>query len=388
MRRRLRVLHVYRRFVLDGYGGIQQFIGQLVRANRNPDLKLKVLYLSREGRPTVPTDYYGTEALSFPETFEIASNSVSISLLRNFRRLVHDTDVVHYHFPWPYGDFLHFACGVRKPSVVTYHSDVVRQRALLRLYLPLMHRFLGAVDTIVATSPDYVATSPVLERYRSKVTVIPIGIEKKSYPDEANLSSLPGLPPLDRPFFLFVGVLRYYKGLHVLLEAMRGIDAPLVIVGSGPIEHEIRAQIARLGLSNVSLLGAVSEAEKVALLRACHAVVLPSHLRAEAFGVSLLEGAMFGKPMVTADIGTGTSYINVHGETGLVVPPADAEALCLAMRRLLDQPRFAAELGANAARRYERLFTASTMAASYEAVYEQAVQSRTRAAPVPGYAQA
>ena len=95
-----------------------------------------------------------------------ASTPISFSALAQFRRAVAWADVVQYHFPWPFGDVLHFAAGVRVPALVTYHSDIVRQRLLMPVYAPLMHRFLGSMQAIVATSPNYMASSSVLARLR------------------------------------------------------------------------------------------------------------------------------------------------------------------------------------------------------------------------------
>ncbi len=171
-------------------------------------------------------------------------------------------------------------------------------------------------------------------------------------------------------YFLFIGVLRYYKGLHILLQASQGAEFTVVIVGAGPAELELKNQAALLGLSNVHFLGQVSEVDKVALLVACLSVVFPSHLRSEAFGVSLLEGAMYGKPMISSEIGTGTSFVNIAGETGLVVPPSAPMALHQAMRRLWESPEEAAAMGRCAEERYWAYFTAEKMVKSYTDLYK------------------
>lgn len=101
------------------------------------------------------------------------------------------------------------------------------------------------------------------------------------------------------------------------LDAVQGTDYPVVIVGSGPVEAELKAHASRLGLRIVHFLGALPDEDKVALLRLCYAVVFPSHLRSEAFGISLLEGAMYGKPLISSEISTGTSYINVSEVFGV-----------------------------------------------------------------------
>ena len=172
-------------------------------------------------------------------------------------------------------------------------------------------------------------------------------------------------------FFLFVGVLRYYKGLHILLEAIASTNLSVVIVGAGPIEQELHAHALRLNLSNAIFLGAIPEEEKVALLSLCSAVIFPSYLRSEAFGISLLEGAIFAKPMISSEIGTGTSFINIDRETGLVVPPSDPDALRRAMTYLVEHPEEAERMGKNARLRYEELFTADIMVSKYLDLYEE-----------------
>ncbi|NDC57110.1 MAG: glycosyltransferase, partial [Alphaproteobacteria bacterium] len=130
--------------------------------------------------------------------------------------------------------------------------------------------------------------------------------------------------------------LRYYKGLHIVLEALKDHDWPVVIAGTGPEEKKLKARAAQLGLKNIVWAGKITDDDKWALLRLCHAFVFPSHLRSEAFGISLLEAAMAGKPMISAELGTGTSYINAHNETGLVVPAGDAGGLAQAMQKVFD----------------------------------------------------
>jgi glycosyltransferase involved in cell wall biosynthesis len=126
-----------------------------------------------------------------------------------------------------------------------------------------------------------------------------------------------------------------------------------------------------LSLQNIHFLGTLPDEDKIALLELCSAVVFPSHLRSEAFGISLLEGAMFGKPLISSEIGTGTSYVNIHGRTGIVVPPSDPTALLRAIREVWHDPNLARKLGAQAEARYWELFTADRMVASYVGVYRE-----------------
>jgi rhamnosyl/mannosyltransferase len=344
-----------------------------------------VLSLSRH-HDLRPFEFEGHSVHRVPNDFEIASNAVSFGAIGALARMAADADVVHYHFPWPFMDLAHFMARVDKPTVLTYHSDIVRQKLLLALYQPLRQRFLHRVDTIVATSPNYLASSAVLDRYRDKTRVITYGLDKTTYPAPEPTRLEKWRAALGPRFFLFVGVLRYYKGLHILLDAVAGTNYPVVIVGAGPIEHELKAHAARLGLHNVLFVGALGEADKVALLTLCYAVAFPSHLRSEAFGISLLEGAMYGKPMISSEIGTGTTYINRHNDTGLVVPPSDPRALRAALATLWDNPALAAQMGRRAEARYWELFSSERMAGSYLALYRELVARRAALPLAPAQA--
>jgi glycosyltransferase involved in cell wall biosynthesis len=365
----MRVLHFYRTSFSDTHGGTEVFMNQLALAGRPLGIEAEVLSLSRDG------SYGSDNSLGYtvhrvPRQFEVASNSVSLRAFSKFAELADSFDIIHYHFPWPFMDLVHFATRSRKPSIVTYHSDIIRQSIILKLYRPLMHKFLGSVDRIVSTSENYFRTSDTLQRFSSKVSVIPIGLDAETYPEPAAERLEYWRGRLGSKFFLFIGVLRYYKGLHILLEAARERDWPIVIVGAGPVEGELREEIARYSLTNIHLLGFVSDEDKSALYNLSRAVVFPSYLRSEAFGITLVEGAMYGRPLVSTEIGTGTSFVNSHNETGFVIPPSDAASLRSTLDVLWGDNELCDRLGAGARSRFEEHFTASQMAQSYLTLYQ------------------
>lgn len=349
-------------------GGVEQFIFQLARGGGQYGVESTVLSLSNVADDSV-TQMEGHQAYRAKIDFQVASTPFSVSCFKKFAALAKEADVIHYQFPWPFMDIVHFATRVKKPTIVSYQSDIIRQKNLLRVYRPLKRKFLSSVDHIVTTSPNYLATSDVLTQFSDKVSVIPIGLDKASYPVPEQDRLAYWQEKFSSRFFLFVGVLRYYKGLHILLEAAKGLDYPIVIVGAGPMEPELRLQASKLGLRNIHFLGQLPDVDKVALLMLCYGVLFPSHLRSEAFGISLLEGAMYGKPMISSEIGTGTTFINIGDETGLVVPPSDPVALRQAMRYLWEHPEKAAEMGRRAEERYWKYFTAEQMVGEYVKLY-------------------
>lgn len=366
----IKVLHFFKTYYPETMGGIEQVIFQLAEGCAADDVESQVLYLSRRGAARNEVVGHHVSHRSKLDC-HIASTGFSVSAIRDFKALAAQADIVHYHFPWPFMDLVHFAAGVRKPTVVSYHSDIVKQKTLLQLYQPLMNKFLGGVDRIVASSPNYAATSPVLQKFAGKVSVIPYGLDESTYPQPSADRVAHWEKTVGNKFFLFVGALRYYKGLNFLLEAAKATGYPVVILGGGHLEFELRAQAEKLELHNVRFLGGLQDADKVALLSLCYAFVFPSHLRSEAFGISLLEGAMYGKPMISCDIGSGMSFINVAGQTGLEVAPRDPAALAQAMTTLWNDPELAQRLGAGARQRYESTFTSQKMASAYSALYRE-----------------
>lgn len=364
----MRVLHVFKTYYPDSFGGVERTIHSIAKGALAHGIASEVLSLSRD--PAGHTvEFAGHMAHKARLDFEFASTGFSFDVISRFKALSAEADIVHYHFPWPFMDMLHVLHPPKKPTIVTYHSDIVKQKFLLQLYKPLMHRFLGGVDRIVATSPNYLESSEVLNRYRQKTEIIPIGLDDADYPRASENLKNTWQARFPKPFFLFVGVLRYYKGLHTLIDAARHVDADILIAGEGPMEEELKAQATRAGLANVHFIGAVSDLDKAALLELCKAFVFPSHLRSEAYGLSLVEAAMFAKPMICCEIGTGTSFVNKDGETGIVVPPQDAVALAQAMTALQDDPHMVASFSANALARYRQELQAATMVEKYCRLY-------------------
>jgi glycosyltransferase involved in cell wall biosynthesis len=280
-------------------------------------------------------------------------------------------DIVHLQFPYPWGEIANYFSGRARKTVMTYQSDIVRQKYLKVVYAPLMERVLGRVDAIIATSPNYLASSPVLSRFTDKCVVIPLGIDPTPFENARSHT----LAHSQTPVLLFVGRLRYYKGLEYLLEALCELPrAQLIVVGTGPMDRAWRAHARRLGVDDrVVFVGAVRDAELPAYYAACDIFVLPSSERSEAFGLVQLEAMAAGKPVVSTELGTGTSFVNADGETGLVVPARDARALAAAITRLIDEPALRARMGAAGRARVLREFTAEKMVDQIMAVYDNLI---------------
>jgi len=371
----IKVLHFYKTYYPDTQGGVEQVIFQLAQGGLSHGIESQVLYLSAKGAARNLTVGNHVTHRSKQDLF-IASTGLSVSGMRDFKELAAQADVVHYHFPWPYMDLAHFITRMNKPSVVSYHSDIIKQKTLLKLYQPLMNQFLGSVDRLVVSSPNYAASSEVLTRFRDKVSVVPFGLDRSTYPVPSPERLAHWKEQLGERFFLFVGALRYYKGLDFLLDAAHQSKLPVVILGGGFEEQALKAKANALGLTNVKFVGGLPDEDKSALLMLCEAFVMPSHLRSEAFGISLLEAAMYGKPLISCEMGSGTTFINIANETGLVVPPQDPSALAAAMTTLWNDASLRQRMGQKAVERFESVFRSEQMVESYARIYRDLI-SRT-----------
>ena len=368
------VLHVYRTYFPDPPGGLQEAIRQIALATTAQGVANTIYTLSPQ---PAPHELQRPEARVVRRRSWMAPASCDMGgpdAFATYARLARAADVVHLLHPWPFADLMHATVRPDRPAVMTYISDVVRQRYLGAAYAPLMWRTLRNMRVVVANAPAYARTSPVLSHpdVRDKVRVIPLGIDETSYPSQADPAVLTRLGLDDgAPYFLFIGVLRYYKGAEFLVRAAQQLGARVVIAGTGPKGDSLRALAAELGTANVLFAGQVSDAEKVALLQRCTALVLPSHLRSEAYGMVLVEAAMYGRPMISCEIGTGTSYVNAHGVTGLVVAPESVDELRRAMQLLLADSGFAAAAGKAARARYEQLFSGPALGRAYAGLFRE-----------------
>lgn len=351
-------------------GGCEQVIQSIARSTQNNGYEHSLLSVCPKN--TLQIHKFDDIAVrSYPQTVNISSCPMSLSLSKNFKEEIQNADILHYHFPWPFADLLHVTLGIKKPSLVTYHSDIVKQKFLNMFYAPLRDKFLSQVDAIVPTSENLLNSSKVLQKYKEKCFPIPIGIDEKDYFPIKSELALEYEKQFGKKFILFVGALRYYKGLHILLEAVVNTNVKVVIAGTGPMGKNLKEQAKRLNLQNVHFLNFISDEEKSALLSVCRAVVLPSHLPSEAFGVALVEGLIFGKPLISTELGTGTSFVNLNYQTGFVVKPSHVVELQNALTLLCTDDVLSEKMGIEARKHYEKYFTAEKMSSSYSELYQK-----------------
>ncbi len=370
----MRILHLYKDY-FPVVGGIENHIRLLAEAQAARGHAVSVLVTSRERHTRVET-LNGVRVIFAARLATISSAPISLAFTEQLRR--ESPDVLHLHFPYPWGELSDYFFGRARKRVLTYHSDIVRQKISRVLYMPLRQRVLARVDKIIATSPNYIATSPVLTRWKDKCVVVPLGIDPRPFES----STLCGTADERKystegrgrgnPQLLFVGRLRYYKGLNYLLEALTKIPkAVLIVVGTGPMEREMKELAPVLGVADrVNFVGDVSDDELPRFFQGCDVFVLPASERSEAFGAVQLEAMAAGKPVVSCDVGTGVAWVNQNEVTGLVVPPRDSTALAQAITRLIRDPALREKMGAAGRARVRAEFTVEKMVEGVISVYD------------------
>ncbi len=365
----MRILHLYKDY-FPVVGGIENQIKTLAQAQATQGQEVSVLVASRDHRTHVE-QISGVRVIFAARLATISSAPISLAMPRLLAR--EEPDIAHLHFPYPWGEMANHIFGRARRTVVTYHSDIIRQKYLRAAYGLFLPHVLSRVDRIMPTSPNYMASSPVLKRYAHKCVVIPLGVDAARFqiPSSTGRRGDKG-----RVNLLFVGHLRYYKGLDYLLRAMNELpSARLVIVGTGPMERQLRVLAKELRIDDrVVFAGGVGEAELPTYFAACDIFVLPSSERSEAFGVVQLEAMAAGKPVVCTEIGTGTSYVNVDGETGFVVAARDAHALAVAIAKLMGDSNLRERMGAAGRARVNREFTLEKMVDRVSGVYAEVLK--------------
>lgn len=367
----MRILHVYKDYY-PVLGGIENHVRALAEAQARRGHVVTVL-VTNPGRGTVREERAGVQVIKAARLATVASTPLSVALARELARL--RPDVVHLQSPYPVGEAANWLCGRARATVISYQSDVVRQRCLLALYAPILRRVLAAADRIIVTSPQYLATSPFLLPVADRCRLVPLGIDTARFraADPGQVASLRAR--LGAPLVLFVGRLRYYKGLDHLLRAL--VDLPgvhLAVAGTGSLEGAWKALARELGLATrVTWLGDVAEEMLPALYHAADLFALPATERSEAYGLVQVEAMAAGLPVISTELGTGTTFVNRHGETGLVVPPRSPAALAGAIRALLADPDRCRRMGARGRERAQAEFGLERMVEAVEGVYGEAV---------------
>ena len=359
MSKKLNILEVNKAY-FPHIGGIETLIRQYSEELGKLDgVNVKVL-VCRDGRGfTIKERMNGVELVRSGSLGTYFSCPLSFSFIRNFRKMARKADVVHIHVPFPLADAALLLSGYKGKVVVSWHSDIVKQKKLMFFYKPFMRYLLKRADVILTATEGHVKHSLYLPEFKDKCKVLPYDI----VPDE--YLSVPRRPFLtekatdkDRVKVFFTGRLVYYKGVDVLLKAFTKVKGcELFIAGTGELGEKLKNYCTAHNMNDkVHFLGFLPDVELRQAYADCDIFVLPSVAPSEAFGIVQIEAMVYGKPVINTSLSSGVPYVSLHGKTGLTVPPSSPKALAKAINYLAENKELREKLGKAAAERVKNEF--------------------------------
>ncbi len=382
--KRLRVLQFGRFNNAEQNGGIERHMQLLCEGLAALDVDVTYLVVgdslsSKSSKISTQLGSYDlVEAATFGTYFSTAASPMQIIKALVMHRK-NPFDVVHLHFPNPLAHLASMLLPQSIKRVITWHSDIVRQKRLLAMYLPFLKRVTLRADALIAATPAHFTSSTQIPKSLSaaKQHVIPYG---RDFSDLALTSSMTALcvslkakaksVSTSGHIIFALGRHVYYKGFDVLIETMQHVDAQLILGGDGPLKVELQQQAERLGISHkVTFTGSIPEADLAAYFNACDVFCLPSVAQSEAFGLVQLEAMACGKPVVCTQLNNGVNVVNQAGVTGLAVPVRDATALAEALNMLLQDDVLRSKLGRQAKAHAVSGYSLTAMSNSHLALY-------------------
>jgi len=361
----IRVLHVGK-FCPPFKGGIESFVLDLSKALNSLGIKSDILCI---GQKTADEHLIPVRNL-----FTLNSLPVSPGIVLKTLSLSERYDIIHIHSPNPLAEIA--SIFVKKPVVIHWHSDIVRQKFSYKIYKYVQKEALKRAKAVIATSPQYAESSLQIQPFKEKVRVIPLGVDPERFEEDYDerFSEFKKLVE-GKKVVLSIGRLVEYKGFEFLIKSAKFLnpETVIVILGEGKLRKHLEDLIKRERLyGRVILFGKVENINPY--MRICDVFCLPSITRSEAFGLVLVEALYFGKPLITTDVkGSGMSYVNLDGKTGFVVPPENPKAIAHAINRLLGNLNLYETFSRNALLRFGE-FDIRNIAKRIEALYREVLK--------------
>jgi rhamnosyl/mannosyltransferase len=370
---RLRILHVGK-FYPPHMGGTEIYTQELVRRH-SKTAEIDVLVTGDSRRTTVESvDGVRLTRLSCLGIVQSMPVTPELPLAISKR----PADIIHMHMPNPAASLSYLLSGHKGKLILTHHADTVGRKMLRKISDPVVNESMRRASRIITTSQRYLETSTDLAAFRSKCTVVPLGIDLAKFTQNHDPEVHEIRAKYGQRLLICVGRLVEFKGYHFAIQALRNIDAALLIVGVGPMEQALRDLAVQCGVAaRVHFLGSMPNERIPALLKASEIVLFTSTRRTESFGYVQLEAMAAGIPVINTSIDSGAAEVSVHGVTGLTVPPKDSAALSDAIRQLLDNDELRRKFGAAGSLRVMENFTADVMAERTMEIYLEALYGKS-----------
>ena len=292
-----------------------------------------------------------------------AATMIAPKMISWLRKHKDEYDIIHVHHPDPMACLTLRLSGYKGRVILHWHSDILKQKTLLKFYAPLQRWLIRRADTIIGTTPVYLKESPYLQEAQDKTVAVPIGIEPVTFNEELAQHWKDRNP--GKKLVVSIGRLVPYKGYTYLIQACKhlGNEYQVLVVGDGPLMDNLTEEMRIHGVQDrIHFLGYMEDNEMHALLGACDVFVLSSVMKTEAFGIVQIEAMSLGKPVIATKVPeSGVSWVNADGESGLNVPIKDAKALAEAIQSICTDGELQEKFSEGARNRFEQNFTLDRM---------------------------
>ena len=366
----MKVLHIGK-YYPPFFGGIEKVNFDIVEGLNARGCETDVLCFNHEKGKHVTNDYY--RIIRCRTVVNAFSTPISFQIVQKLRAIHKEYDIIHVHLPNPLATIALQNSGFKGKVVLHWHSDIVKQSKLKRLYNPFQKWVLNRADKIIVTSENYLDASEDLLAQKAKCEVIPIGIDRGEFIENPPFRKNLEQETKHKKVVFGLGRLVYYKGFQFLIEAAKKLPEDIVIFigGEGPLAEQLHKEIKRSNLNEkVKLLGKIPFQELEEYYRRADVFCLPSCERSEAFGVVLIEAMSFGCPIVCCDIpGSGVPWVAKDGFNANIIKPKDAGALAQAIEDILSNKAKQVGFSENSQKRFQSLFQKELMVASVLDIY-------------------
>ena len=357
---RPKILHVFKTAPPISFGGVEDVINNIASTTNNHYEHTVLCTNKDKSFISIESNY---KLISFKYSVIFSNNPIALGFHRYLLQHGSKYDLIHFHFPYPMMDF-HYS--IKTPYIITYHADLLRSKLIIQPYRLLAKQFLKRAECVVYTSKKYVKYS-TFSQYASKIRVIPLTASELAESYLAEQLS-------DKDYFIYIGNFRKYKDLPTLVLASIEADVNLILLGDGLKSSELKKLVEKNNFSKVRFYSNVSDLEKFKLLSKARALILPSNSESEAFGVVLLEAATLGKPIVTANLNSGTTEVNEDNVTGFIFEKSKVEHLAEILRKLNTDDELCAELGSSNRTKYKTNFTRKLFGQRYLNLYTSIIK--------------
>lgn len=357
----MKILQV-NKFYFPLIGGVEKVVQQIAEGlNGKNNFEIEILCCQPKGKEKEETinDVKVYRASSFGTYLGMP---ISLDFFKKYKKLTASYNLVFLHYPFPLAFIAYFLFSRNKDLVIWYHSDIVRQKIIEIFFRPFHLFAFKKAKKIFVSSPNLIKSSSYLRKFEQKCVVVSFGIDLEEFKLTEQIKNEAMLikEKYGKPLILSIGRYVYYKGFEYLIEAAKEIEAKFLIIGSGPLKKKYEKLIKKYNLENKVFL--IPPVENLSIFyHACDVFVLPSIAKSEAFGLVLLEAMAWGKPVISTELGTGTSFVNQDGITGFVIPPKNSQVLAQAIKKIIQNKNILEEFGKNAQERAMTHFSLEQM---------------------------